>query len=158
MKLPSPLLRSSKGADADSAMTPMIDVVFLLLVFFVWTASFQMVELILPTEMSAQMGQQPDQPVDQLPPPLLENVVIRIGWDGNQPIWTLNNQPFDSVADIGERLRVISDIEPNAPIILHPQPIVPLGFVIEAYDVARLAGFSKIAFAVNQSAQPPSVP
>ena len=45
MKLPA---RSTSGSGYDIPMTPMIDVVFLLLVFFVWTASFQLVENRLP--------------------------------------------------------------------------------------------------------------
>ena len=43
--------RRSPFARRDSLeikMTPMIDVVFLLLIFFVWTASFQVVEYLLP--------------------------------------------------------------------------------------------------------------
>ncbi len=153
MKRPSPLLRSPKVADVDSAMTPMIDVVFLLLVFFVWTASFQMIEYILPTQMSSEIGQQAAEPLELPPEQPLEKIVIRIGWDGASPIWTLNNQPMASVAEIGQRLQVIAGIENQAPVILHPQPLVPLGHVIEAYDVARLAGFPKIAFAVNPSSQ-----
>ena len=53
MRRPSPLLQRGNDTDLDSAMTPMIDVVFLLLVFFVWTASFTIVEHILDSEMSA---------------------------------------------------------------------------------------------------------
>ena len=53
MKRPSQLVdQRASAVDMDSAMTPMIDVVFLLLIFFVWTASFQIVEQILPSEIS----------------------------------------------------------------------------------------------------------
>ena len=52
MRRTSPLIRRGSENDIDSAMTPMIDVVFLLLVFFVWTASFQVVEFVLPSNMS----------------------------------------------------------------------------------------------------------
>ncbi len=37
-------------------MTPMIDVVFLLLVFFVWTASFQAAEQVLPSHLLSSHG------------------------------------------------------------------------------------------------------
>ena len=56
MRRPSPLVSRGSETDIDSAMTPMIDVVFLLLVFFVWTASFQIVEHVMPSELSEQIG------------------------------------------------------------------------------------------------------
>lgn len=149
MKVPSPLLRNRKEVDLDSAMTPMIDVVFLLLVFFVWTASFVIVEHILPSQLSAQTGQDPIEQVDPPPEHDFDNIVIKIGWDGAAPTWAINDQPVASLNEIRERLIVIAAIQTEAPVILHPQPVVPLGFVIEAYDVAKLVGFPKIAFAVN---------
>ena len=57
VRLPS--TRADREHDLDSTMTPMIDVVFLLLIFFVWTAGTQMVEYILPSPISAQLGNQP---------------------------------------------------------------------------------------------------
>jgi biopolymer transport protein ExbD len=152
MRIPSPLLRTRKEADVDSAMTPMIDVVFLLLVFFVWTASFVIVEHILPSQLSAQIGKDPVEQVDPPPKQDFDKIVIKIGWDGSNPTWAVNDHPVASLAEIRERLNVIAEIQVEAPVILHPQPIVPLGFVIEAYDVAKLAGFAKIAFAVNPQA------
>ncbi|MBC8874781.1 MAG: biopolymer transporter ExbD, partial [Planctomycetes bacterium] len=47
---------TQRRSDLDVKMTPMIDVVFLLLVFFVWTASFHIVEHILPSSVSAVRG------------------------------------------------------------------------------------------------------
>ena len=40
----------------DVAMTPMIDVVFLLMIFFVCTASFEIVEEILKRSPEALLG------------------------------------------------------------------------------------------------------
>jgi biopolymer transport protein ExbD len=130
-------------------MTPMIDVVFLLLVFFVWTASFQIVEQILPTTMSAQLGSEQS---DVQPPPEpqdFEDVVVKIGWDGQAVNWSINAQPLDSLKAVGAQLTTISQIQTEATVILHPQKIVPLGHVIEVYDVAKGVGFEKVSFAVN---------
>jgi biopolymer transport protein ExbD len=149
MRRPSPLVRRGKEADLDSAMTPMIDVVFLLLVFFVWTASFQIVEHLLPSEMSAQMGSDPIENVDPPPEQDFEDVVLSIGWDGALPSWLINDQPIASLDAVKTQLTTIANIQNEAPLILHPQPTVPLGFVIEAYDAAKTSGFSKVAFAVN---------
>ena len=149
MRRPSQLVTGDRQTDMDSAMTPMIDVVFLLLVFFVWTSSFQIVEQILPSELSSQLGSEPVE-IDTPPPEKdFDDVVLRIGWNGEVPNWKINDEPVESKAALRERLGLIAGIKTDAPVILHPDQIVPLGFVIEAYDVARLAGFEQVSFAVN---------
>lgn len=150
MRRLSPMVeRRGGGTDLDSAMTPMIDVVFLLLVFFVWTASFQIVEQILPSEMSSQIGSDPVDLSD--PPPELDfdDLVIKIGWDGANPTWSMNGQSLGSLGELRERLVAVAEIEIGALVILDPSGIVPLGNVIEVYDISKLAGFSKVSFAVN---------
>ena len=149
MKRPSPLIRTSSEADINTAMTPMIDVVFLLLVFFVWTASFQVVEFVLPSEMSAQMGTDASDPVDTPPPDDFEDVIVLVGFDNGQPNWRLNSQPVDSLTALGEQLRAIADIGAETTVILDPDPVVPLGEVIATYDTAKQSGFESISFAVT---------
>lgn len=149
MRRPCPLVTRDRSADMDSTMTPMIDVVFLLLVFFVWTASFQVIEHILPSEMSAQMGTDPSEIVDPIPEQDFDKIVVRIKWNGAQPSWTVRDQPMASIQDVESMMKSIAAVKIDAPIILHPDSVVPLGFVIEAYDVSKRVGFQKVSFAVN---------
>ena len=153
MKRTSPLVRRGSEIDIDSAMTPMIDVVFLLLVFFVWTASFQIVEQILPSEMSTLVGSAPIDRQEQPEPKDYEDVVVRIGWNGQSPTWRINESSLASLAAVQRQLETISRIQEEAPVILHPDPIVPLGVVIEAYDAAKASGFTLVSFAVNPQGQ-----
>ena len=147
---PSPLLHTDRNSDFDSAMTPMIDVVFLLLVFFVWTASFQLVEYILPSEISAQLGTaEPLENSDPPPEADFNDVVIQIGWNGQAPSWLINEQPFATLDDVRNRLASIASVQPEAPVILHPDSVVPMEYVIAAYDTAKLTGFATLSFAVN---------
>ena len=148
MRAPRANLQRGGDIDMDSAMTPMIDVVFLLLVFFVWTASFQVVEQVLPSTLTVQQGTDPVNLADPPPEKDLEDVVIAIGFD-TEPSWTLNGQPVASVQEIQQRLTSIARVEAAATVILHPAPQVPLEYVIETYDAARLTGFTKVSFAVN---------
>ena len=131
-------------------MTPMIDVVFLLLVFFVWTASFQVVEYLLPSELSTLLG---NQAALEDPPPEadFEDVVIRIHWTGDQPGWTINDQQADSLAQLHQRLQAIAQVKQDAPVILHPDEEVPLGDVINVFDLSRLTGFEKIQFVAGEA-------
>ncbi|MFK7766854.1 MAG: ExbD/TolR family protein [Mariniblastus sp.] len=153
MRRSSPLVRKGSEVDMDSAMTPMIDVVFLLLVFFVWTASFQIVEHILPSNMSTQVGSAEIDDMDPPPEKDFDDVVLRVGWDGVSPNWRINNQAVASLDAVETQLKVISEIENTAKLVLHPDPMVPVGHVIEAYDVANLAGFGTVSFAVNPKGQ-----
>lgn len=150
MKRNSPLVRyRDSGTDMDSAMTPMIDVVFLLLVFFVWTVSFQLVEQVLQSELSSQIGSELSDIEEPPPEADFDNVVVKIGWDGAQPNWQLNEQPLASLAALQQQLIAISGIKADAPVILDPDGSVPLGHVIEVFDVSILAGFAEVSFAVN---------
>jgi biopolymer transport protein ExbD len=141
-----------RRGDVDIKMTPMIDVVFLLLVFFLWTASFHIVEQVLPSSVSAQQGSDPVLS-DQPPPPQddFDDVVVRITWTGNGPAWRVNGQPLDSLAAVRATLRSIVRIKSDAPVILHPDSQVPLGHVIDIYDITRLEGFDAVQFAASES-------
>ena len=130
----------------DVAMTPMIDVVFMLLIFFVWTASFQVAELILPSSLVTQPEGQGSAELD---PELedLERIVVKMGWDGAQPSWQINDVPLGTLTDVRTRLETIASIRATLPVLVDPTPVVPLGHVIDVYDLARLAGFKNVQFA-----------
>ena len=154
MNRSSPFIRRGSDIDIDDAMTPMIDVVFLLLVFFVWTASFQIIEQILPSNMSELTGSDPVNQVEPPEPKDFDDVIVRIAWDGQAPTWKINDQLFGSIEEVKTQLSAIADIQTDAIVVLHPDPIVPLGIVIGAYDTAKLSGFSKVSFAVNPQGNP----
>jgi biopolymer transport protein ExbD len=131
-------------------MTPMIDVVFLLLIFFVWTASFQVVEYLLPSELSSLSG---NQGAEDEPPPEadFEDVVIRIHWNGDHVVWTINDRPADSLDQLRQRLQAIAQVKQDAPVILHPDEEVPLGDVIDVFDISRIIGFEKVQFVAGET-------
>jgi biopolymer transport protein ExbD len=130
-------------------MTPMIDVVFLLLVFFVWTASFQITEYLFRSNVTAVAGQ--GDPTDIDPDEAeFEPVIIRVLISDGSPLWLVNDTPRDNLKQVGEMLRALAGIKADAPVILDPDPEVPLGDVIDLYDLARLAGFARIQFAASE--------
>jgi biopolymer transport protein ExbD len=137
--------------ELEIKMTPMIDVVFLLLVFFVWTASFHAVEYLLPSSLSQQLGNAAV--IDsQDPPPEaeFEDVIVRILWQDDHVLWQVNGQDVLSLDEVKQRLQLVAGIKTDAPVILHPDEEVPVGDVIDVYDISRVAGFDKIQFAISQ--------
>jgi biopolymer transport protein ExbD len=139
---------SRRRDELSLQMTPMIDVVFQLLVFFVWTCSFQIVENTLPSQLAAVPGHA--SPAADLPPERdFDDVVVRILWRAGRPAWRVNGAPAASLPAVRRTLAGIARIKPDAPIVLHPDQEVPLGGVIDVYDLCRLQGFQKIQFVAS---------
>ena len=67
------------GDSLELKMTPMIDVVFLLLVFFVWTSSFELPEFDLPSAIAETPTGATERRDDQPPPTeAFDEIVIRL--------------------------------------------------------------------------------
>lgn len=126
----------------------MIDVVFMLLIFFVWTASFHVAELILPSTLVTEDQTQGNQVLD---PTLedLERIIVRIqGGRSNSPLsWHINDVSVLSLHDVRERLSTIANIKNDLPVLVDPDASVRLGDVIDVYDAAKIAGFPNVQFA-----------
>ncbi len=131
----------------DVKMTPMIDVVFLLLIFFVCTASFQIPEEILPAGLVALSGSSVDVEIELEPD--LEQVIVKIGYQEGRATWLVNERPYDSLAQVRSVLAAVAEIDAGVPVILDVEGTVPLGNVIDVYDVCRLVGLDKIQFAAS---------
>ena len=130
-------------------MTPMIDVVFLLLVFFVWTASFQVIERSLPSSLLSAPG---SGAASQIDPELadFDRVVIQVDWQGGRPAWQINDRPVAALDQVRQTLAAIAAIQTRVPVVIDAGPNVPLGHVIDVYDLARLEGFGEVQFAATE--------
>jgi biopolymer transport protein ExbD len=132
-------------------MTSLIDVVFLLLIFFVWTASFRMVEYTLPSQVSeaTPAGSAATSSLPPTPEADFPEIVVRILWLNRQPTWQLNGDPVATLSDVQSKLGTVFAIHRQAPVIVHPDQEVPLGHVIDVYDLIRRVGFDKVQFAAS---------
>ncbi len=132
----------------DIAMTPMIDVVFQLMIFFVCTASFQLAEELLPTSLAVASGTSTPTPIELEPE--LEQIVVRATRDDGQTHWGVNERPCESLVEVRQVLRAAAEIDRSLPVILDVADEVPLGDMIDAYDLCRLERFEKIQFAAER--------
>jgi biopolymer transport protein ExbD len=142
-----PPYRGTPRDSLEMMMTPMIDVVFLLIVFFVWTASFSRPEHLLDTEVASASGGEPAEV--QPPPPDLDRIIVEVGWRASRPAWTIYDRELASLAEVSQTLRAAAGIDNALPVILVVDGRVPMGDVIDVYDLSRAAGFVKIQFAAN---------
>ena len=148
MKIPSAL--TDRNTSFDSTMTPMIDVVFQLIIFFVWTAGFQMVEHVLPSHLTETAGSAVAATSEPPPPPDFDPVVVRIVWFGKSFGVDGQRPGAGQFPQVRQRLTALAAIKRDLPVIIDPESDVPLGDVIDVYDAARLAGFEKIQFAASE--------
>lgn len=149
MRRPSTFQRKS---DISLTMTTLIDVVFLLLVFFVWTSEFKKdEERTLRTRLSITAGSSRD-PLDMPIPDDFDDVVIKLKWDQQRISWLINDDPLPipSFTELSSRLRAIAAIKNDVPVIVDPAGEVPFEEVVRVYDVADLVGFQKVGLAVDE--------
>jgi biopolymer transport protein ExbD len=134
--------------ETDIAMTPMIDVVFQLLIFFICTASFQATEAVLPMGLAVKGDPVAASAVDAAPE--LARVVVRAERIGGQTQWIVNERPSSSLSDVRRSLIDVAKLDRSRPITLDVAGDVPLGDMIDAYDLCRLVGLERIEFAVER--------
>lgn len=137
----------------------MIDVIFLLLVFFVCTANFVPYEGTLPTNMalSGTTNHAEVKPDEQH-----ETVRIQVSYL-IKPHWVADGKDYDSIQDVraflekkksandnADNNNVGNEVSNSISVILDCEKNVPMKDVIDIYDVCRSAGLIKIQFAAKK--------
>jgi len=142
-----PYHRDDRGR-LDVKMTPMIDVIFLLLIFFVSTASFRAAEEILPTNLSLPGTLAESEPID---PELedLDEIVVKILWSEGRIGWQINGENLPNLGEVRAKLQGVAQVKIDLPVILDVEGEVPIEDVIDVYDVCRQIGLERIQFAAS---------
>jgi len=128
---------SGLSEEADVDLTPMLDVVFIMLIFFIVTASF-IKEVGL--DLNRPEGGDAPQVVTEN-----ENILIQITNDG---LIFIDRRSVDvrAVRANIERLRAE---RPNGQVIVAPGEASQNGLLVEVMDQARLAGAKEISLAAE---------
>ncbi|MEE2567374.1 ExbD/TolR family protein [Hyphobacterium marinum] len=118
--------RTRRAADqADVNMTPMLDIVFILLIFFIVTATFlqeQGLDMVPPPPS-------PDQPEEQ-------NVVILVQVDEESRVFV--NQRLTSADRVLAAVARIRAEEPNSAVLIQPNNEAELGIIVGIWDEMRV--------------------
>ena len=134
-------------------MTPLVDVMLVLVVIFILTAPLlaSSIRLDLPRTDGATPGAPP------------QSVTLVVDAKGQA---YLDDQPLSQAA-LAERLRRIGAERPGTEVQLRADAAVPYGRVVEIMGAAHLAGLQRIGFVAEPSppaaapagaAQPPRTP
>jgi len=127
--------KSGVGATLD--LTPIVDVVFNLLIFFALSLNFAAtsggINVKLPSASSAE-------------PVKMEQVTVNLTQDGQ----VYYNDKKIEIADLPTKLKGVED--KDSIVIIRADNSVPHGQVVQVMDIVKSEGFSKLAIAVDQAA------
>ncbi|MDP6650786.1 MAG: biopolymer transporter ExbD [Gammaproteobacteria bacterium] len=123
--------------DAKIDLTPMLDVVFILLIFFVVTATFLSETAISAASSDNTENQQPLEDDDK------KNILFEIG-PNNEII--LNGNPRPVIAtQIRSNIDQLKAENPAASVIIQPNPESDVSTLVMIMDAARQAGMANIS-------------
>jgi len=115
--------------ETEVDMTPMLDIVFIMLIFFIVTTSFV-------KEDGIELGRPPANPPPDAPPNPMRPIMISI--DGNSDI-TMDGRLID-VDAIQPNVETARAKRPKASIVVMADESAHSGVVVRAVDQAKLAG------------------
>ena len=130
---------SGRGEDSENKinLTPMLDVVFIMLIFFIVTATFV-----------KEIGLDVNQPDDDKPKtidPDKKSIVVRIS-NRDRIVIAQRDVDYRAVRANIERLHAEN---PEAPVIIQPHPDSTTDVMIHIMDSARLAGVYNVSLAAT---------
>lgn len=123
------------GAEID--LTPMLDVVFIMLIFFIVVASFIKEAGI---EVNRPDDNQPQDPNDSV------SIVVEVASDGQ--IW-MENRRVDTRAVRANIQRLLAE-DPDAPVTVKVEKGAKSGVVVDVADAAREAGVGIVNWASDK--------
>ncbi|MCK5768749.1 ExbD/TolR family protein [Algiphilus sp.] len=126
---------ATQQEEADVNMTPMLDIVFIMLIFFIVTTSFVKetgIEVIRPSAETAEQQQKAN---------------ILIGIRENGEIW-IDRRQVELQAVRANVERMLAE-NPEAGVVVVSDKGASTGVLIDAMDQARLAGASNISIAAE---------
>jgi len=125
--------------ETELDMTPMLDIVFIMLIFFIVTTSFVKESGVSVSTPQAQTASQQ------------ENTNIFIAITAQGEVW-IDRRPVDprSVRAIVARLHADS---PEGSVIIQSDELAATGILVDVMDQVRLAGVEGIAIAADKRAE-----
>lgn len=137
---------SHSQATAELELAPMIDVVFLLLLFFVtaWASSTNERDMTISVPAAEQNAQNPNKDPYE--------IIINVTKEGEVKL----NNGLVALDDLLGRLQAIQKINPNQSVILRGDAFAEFQHVINVMDVIKKAGIWNVAFATMRPQEAPA--
>ena len=131
--------------EVELELTPMIDVVFLLLIFFIVTMKFKVLEGKLETELPKDVGVNAGEVLD-----LLEKVEVTIRADASAQYGmsvAINGAKVPNLTTFRSRIAKFVELDPKQKATLYPGPKVNYEQVVKVVDQCIMEDLVDITFA-----------
>ncbi len=126
---------NAESDDSEINLTPMLDVVFIMLIFFIVTATFV-------KEVGLDVNQ-PDEDKPKTVDPDKKSIVVRIT---NRDRYIIAQRDVD-VRNVRANIERLHAENPEAPVIIQPHEDSTTEAMIHVMDSARLAGVYNVSLA-----------
>lgn len=123
-------------------MTPLIDVVFLLLCYFLFTLSLTMLEGVLPSKLALGQDEEKQASEEQQ----TNEVILRIVQRREHTQFFLDDWPVVDFPSLVERL---SALPADTLVVIDAAPGVQVGPVVRTYNQCLKLGLSRVVFPVS---------
>lgn len=124
-------------------MTPLIDVVFLMLSYFLFTITLGMLEGVLPSKLAIGEDQQQQQEEQEEPP---QQVIVRLVPSGGKVQYFIDDWPITGFEQLQERLAALPK---DTMVVIAAAPTVRTAPVVRTYNQCLKLGLSRIVFPVS---------
>lgn len=129
--------------DEEMDLTPMVDVTFLLLIFFMITASFSL-EKTIPTPVPDPNDQSSSQPIPQQDELQEKSILIEVAADNSI---LLDEEPLDDPALLRDKLITLMQQQQKAEALVKVDDAAIQEIVVYVLDTANDVGMQKIRLA-----------
>lgn len=123
--------------NAEINLTPMLDIVFIMLIFFVVTTSFVKESGIEVNRPASQTSERVER----------GNLLIAITPQGQ--IW-LAGEPV-ALGALAPRIKRLREQNPEGSVIIQGDTDAPVGLLVKVMDQVRLAGVKRMAIAAHEA-------
>jgi len=130
------------GGGLSFQMTPLIDLVFLLLTYFLFTLNLTAMEGVLPSKLA--LGQEASERQQEEPPP--DQVIVRLVGGASGVQYFVDDWPVTGFAELVDRL---SRLPKRTLVVIDAAPAVQTDPVIRIYNQCLKLGLSQVVFPVS---------
>ena len=140
---------NQQAGSLEVKMTPMIDVVFLLLIFFVWTSSFETPEFDLQSDLAELPAKGNQSATEPTPVEAFDEIVVKLSVAGDGVQIEMGGQTVESLDEVRAKVIQIVSLGVQPPVIIDPEHDVTMDRTVEVYDAVRAAGADRVLYAMS---------
>lgn len=130
----------ASGSGLNFQMTPLIDMVFLLLSYFLFTLNLTAMEGVLPSKLA--LGDEPAREQEQPP----EQVFLRLVSTGTRVQYFVDDWPLTGFSELADRL---ARLPKQTTVVIDAAPGVQTAPVIHTYNQCLKTGLTHVVFPIS---------